>query len=198
MKQLKKTRGVWLVAGFVALWLCGFVASSCGDTQSEYSSRTCYFVFDNDAHLDPTLAAAMTPYSGVFTTVTQTMKGGARYFVFKSNQQTQSESIFNAIDTRRTLIMGMNDGLIVGYGVLSDPVTFYAYDRECPNCFDPNRIPIRSYALTTTSNGMAVCNTCKRKYDMNNGGNLVEGDAGKKLTRYRAATTGPYGKLSVN
>ena len=116
------------MARFVALWLCGFVASSCGDTQSEYSSRTCYFVFDNDAHLDPTLAAAMTPYSGVFTTVTQTMKGGARYFVFKSNQQTQSESIFNAIDTRRTLIMGMNDGVIVGYGVLSDPVTFYAYD----------------------------------------------------------------------
>ena len=163
------------MAGFVALWLCGFVASSCGDTQSEYSSCTCYFVFDDDAHLDPTLAAAMTRYSGVFT-----------------------ESIFNAIDTRRTLIMGMNDGVIVGYGVLSDPVTFYAYDRECPNCFDPNRIPIRSYALTTTSNGMAVCNTCKRKYDMNNGGNLVEGDAGKKLTRYRAATTGPYGKLSVN
>ena len=81
----------------------------------------------------------MTPYSGVFTTVTHTMRGGARYFVFTSNQGTSSEKIFNSIDQKRTLKLGMN-----------------------------------------------------------NGGNIVKGDGGNKLTRYRASTTGPYGVLSVN
>jgi len=92
----------------------------------------------------------------------------------------------------------MNNGLIVGYGNLSDPPIFYAFDRECPNCYDDSRVPIRSFPLRMTSNGMAVCQTCQREYDMNNGGNIVKGDGGNKLTRYRASTTGPYGVLSVN
>lgn len=171
---------------------------SCGDTQSEFTSRRCYLVIDNATHLDPTLAAAMTPYSGVFVTITQTMKGGARYFCFSSNQQTSSKSIFNAIDDKRTVIMGQNDGLIVGYGVLTDPLLFYAYDRECPNCYNDAVVPVRSYPLQTTANGLAECWNCKRRYDMTNGGNIVNGDSGNKLTRYRAATTGPYGVLSVN
>ena len=73
---------------------------SCGDTQSEFTPQRCYFVFENSTHNDATLASAMTPYSGVFTTVTHTMRGGARYFVFTSNQGTSSEKIFNSIDHR--------------------------------------------------------------------------------------------------
>lgn len=175
-----------------------FTTVSCGDTQSEFTPQRCYFVFENSTHNDATLASAMTPYSGIFTTVTHTMRGGARYFVFTSNQGTSSEKIFNSIDQKRTLKLGMNNGLIVGYGNLSDPPIFYAFDRECPNCYDDSRVPIRSFPLRTTSNGMAVCQTCQREYDMNNGGNIVKGDGGNKLTRYRASTTGPYGVLSVN
>ncbi|MBR5689052.1 MAG: hypothetical protein IKX17_01175, partial [Prevotella sp.] len=80
--------------------------TSCGDTQSEFTPQRCYFVFENDKHQDATLASAMTPHTGVFTTVTHTMRGSARYFVFNSNQGTSSEKIFNAIDQKRTLQLG--------------------------------------------------------------------------------------------
>lgn len=169
---------------------------SCGDVQREYSTKPCYFVFDNLVHNDATIASAMTPYSGVFTTVTHTMRGGAHYFVFTSNQGTSSEKIFNAIDLRRTLKLGMNNGLIVGYGKQTDPI-FYAYDRECPNCFDDSRVPIRSHPLQMTSNGMAVCKTCHREYDMNYGGHIIKGDGGKKMERYPASTSGPNGELKI-
>ncbi|MBR1469075.1 MAG: hypothetical protein IJ605_03030 [Prevotella sp.] len=187
MKRLK----ILILAAFAML-----SPTSCGDVQSEFSTKPCYFVLDNAVHNDAILAAAMTPNSGVFTTVTQTMRDGARYFRFTSNQGTSSETIFNAIDQRRTLHLGMNNGLIVGYGNQTDHI-FYAYDRECPNCFDDARVPIQSHALQTTSNGMAVCNTCHREYDMNYGGHIVKGDGGKKLERYPASTSGPYGELKV-
>jgi len=170
----------------------------CGDTQNEFSGHRCYLVIDNNVHQDPTLAAAMTPYTGVFTTITLANHGGAQYFRFVSSQQTSSESIFNAIDARRTLMLGMNDGLIVGFGMLADPPVFYAFDRECPNCYDDSRVPIRSYALQVASNGIATCKACQRQYDLNNGGIIASGNAGQKLIRYRASTTGAYGVLSVN
>lgn len=171
---------------------------ACVDTQNEFTSRHCYLVIDNATHQDATLASAMTPYSGVFVTITLVNHGGAQYFRFQSNQQTSSESIFNAIDQRRSQMLGMNDGLIVGYGLLTDPPVFYGYDRECPNCYDDSRVPLRSYALQVGTNGMATCKNCQRQYDLNNGGIVVAGDAGQKLIRYRAATTGPFGVLSVN
>ena len=138
------------------LLLLLITAVSCGDTQSEFTPQRCYFVFENSTHNDATLASAMTPYSGVFTTVTHTMRGGARYFVFTSNQGTSSEKIFNSIDQKRTLKLGMNNGLIVGYGNLSDPPIFYAFDRECPNCYDDSRVPIRSFPLRTTDRKSVV------------------------------------------
>lgn len=179
----------------VLLTLCLVV--SCDDVQNEFSSHHCYFVFDNAAHQDATLASAMTPYGGIFVTITTTMRGGASYFRFQSNQGTSSESIFNAIDQKRTVQLGMNNGLIVGYGH-SNPPVFYAYDRECPNCYDDDIVPVRSFPLQTMANGFARCQNCQREYDMNNGGFVVAGDGGKKLERYRAGTTGPYGVISVN
>ena len=174
-----------------------WIIFSCGETQYEYSSRRSNLVFDNNIHKDPTLASAMTPYSGVFVAITLKDKGGAQYFQFTSNQGQTTESIFNAIDQRRTILLGMNEGLIVGYTTWND-LTFYAYDRECPNCFNPDAIPVRSKALQMSSTGIATCSSCHRKYDMNSGGIIVEGDKGDKLVRYRAGTTGSFGVLNVN
>lgn len=169
---------------------------SCGNTVDEYSRVPTYLLIDNAVHNDATLAAAMTAHAGVFVTVTITTQGGAKYFTFKSNQGTESKTVFNAIDQRRSFILGMNSALIVGYGHSIDGI-FYAYDRECPNCFNPDNLPMRSYPLTVDSRGMAACANCKRTYDLNNGGLVATGDAGKKMTRYYASTTGPYGILSV-
>ena len=166
---------------------------------NEYSSAACYLVIENNLHNDATLASAMNASSpGIFVTITKTTSSGATYFHFSSNQGGSSSSIFNAIDAKRILIIGMNGGLIVGFGNLSQPVTFYAYDRECPNCFDPNNIPMKSYPITVNSSGIGTCSKCGRKYDLNNGGIISSGDGGKKMTRYRCGTTGAYGVLSVN
>lgn len=172
---------------------------SCGDTESEFTTNTCFFIFDNAVHTDATLASAMNPNApGIFCQVTMATRSGATYFDFVNNAGLTSSKIQNAVDTRRTLILGYNNGLIVGFGALGQPVVFYAYDRECPNCFDPGAIPVKSHPLTMSAGGIATCAQCRRQYDMNNNGFISSGDNGKRLTRYRAGTTGPYGMLSVN
>ena len=189
--------------GFQVMALAGLLSMtllvSCGDTVSEYSTAPCYLYIDNQTHNDAMLAQAMTQYSGVFVTITTTTQSGAQYFVFTNNQGGSSRVAFDAKDKLRQqngqLILGMNGGLIVGYGNLSGE--FYAYDRECPNCFDPNALPVRSYRLTVSSAGIATCANCHRTYDLNNKGLVASGEGGKKMSRYPATTTGANGILIV-
>ena len=185
--------------GFQVLAVTGLLSmtllSACGDAESEFSTAPCSLYFDNQTHNDATLAAAMTPLSGIFVTITTTSKSGAQYFVFTNNQGRSSQVVFDAKDKQRQqagqLILGMNGAIIVGYG-FSTSQTFYAYDRECPNCFDSNALPLHSYPLKVNNIG-----NCHRTYDLNNGGIIASGNGGKKMTRFRAVTTGAYGLLSV-
>ncbi len=180
------------------LLTCALFAA-CGETENEYTVGACILIIDNSVHQDATLASAMNPAApGTFCTITQTVKGGAESFVFTNSAGQSSSKILNAIDKKRTIILGHNNGIIVGYGTLNIPAVFYAFDRECPNCFDPNDIPIRSKPLSVSTNGLASCAVCHRQYDLNNDGFVASGEQGKRLTRYRAATTGPFGVLSVN
>lgn len=165
---------------------------ACGDTEDLYSRHYCRLFFDNSIHNDATLATAMTPNSGAFVTITTVGK----QFVFTSNQGLSSKVNITAKEEQMGYSLGMNNGIIVGYGASTDH-TFYAYDRECPNCFDVNVIPVRSYKLTVSNFGTAVCGNCHREYNMNNGGMVSKGGNGKKLTLYYATTTGPYGKLNI-
>ncbi len=174
-------------------------ATSCGETEDEYTIGTCLLVFDNSTHQDATLASAMNPNApGTFCIVSTSMRNGATYFDFTNSAGQNSSRIQNAIDQRRKSIIGYNNGIIVGFGALSNPATFYAFDRECPNCFDPNAIPMKSRPLTMSSSGIASCATCQRQYDLNNNGFIANGEQGKRLTRYHASTTGPFGVLAVN
>jgi len=183
----------------MVLCFLGALLASCGDAENEYSSISCYFVFDNATHQDATLASAMNSLSpGVFCYITKTTKGGATYLNFSNNQGASSTALANAVDLKRSIILGMNNGLIVGYGNMDNPAIFYAFDSQCPNCFDPEALPVKSYLLTMTSNGLAKCATCGREYNMNAGGVVVSGSGGSKMTRYRASTTGVMGVLSVN
>lgn len=182
------------------LLLCtALLSAACGKIENEYSTIPCYLVIDNNLHRDATLASAMTPASpGVFCHIRQDIQAGVRCFVFKNNQGLESRKNFNAIDFRRSFLLGANNGLIVGFGNMDMPPVFYAYDNQCPNCFDPNAIPVLNRPLLMNVHGVASCNVCKRKYNMNTGGNIIEGADGKKLTRYRAVAKGAYGVLSVN
>lgn len=193
---MKKVFRIIMLAMTGLLSAALFVA--CGDVESEFSTAPCALYFDNQTHNDFTLADAMTPLLGIFVTITTTSKSGAQYFVFTNNQGHSSQVVFDAKDKQRQqagqLILGLNGAIIVGYGFSE---TFYAYDRECPNCFDSNALPLRSYPLKVNSAGIASCSHCHRTYDLNNGGIIASGSGGKKMTRYPVVTTGAYGLLSV-
>lgn len=183
--------------------LASIMLSSCGKTENEFSDRRVYFVFDNQAHSNAVLASAMSPHSNIFVSVTMSTRytGQNSYVEFNfvaGGGTPQQASKANGVDQNRGIVLGMNNGLILGYGLLSDPPTFYAYDLQCPNCYSPTAVPRRSYPLTVLANGLASCANCHRKYNLSNGGNVVEGQQGSKLTRYRASTTGAYGLLVVN
>lgn len=187
---------IFTISTFI-LSLLTMMFSSCGEAEFEYSSAPCYLIIDNSLHQDATLASALTQYSGTYVTITIITKSGARYFSFTNNVGKHTESIFNAYDERRSLILGYYGGLIVGYGNSIDGI-LYAFDRECPNCFDPNMLPLKSRPLSVSENGIATCSYCKRQYNLNIGGFICKGDKGKKMTKYNCPPTKPYGILSVN
>ena len=184
----------------IALALPLLFTVACSGDDYTYSSYHCNLVIDNATHLDATLASAMNSMSpGVFCKITY--NNSKRAYVFTNNQGQSSSTPLTASEIERlgrTSRVGLNNGLIVGYGSLSSTdsgYTFYAFDAECPNCFDFNAIPLRSYPLTMTTDGYAECANCKRRYYMNTGGNCTNG---KGLTTYRAASSGALGTLTVN
>lgn len=177
---------------------CCLLLLSCGETEYEYSNIPCRLVFNNSTRNNAVLASGMNAWSpGIFVRV-QMVGANPQFYEFTSNQGQTEQTIVNAIDDRVAPILGMKNGVIVGYGNLDNPAVFYAYDNQCPNCSDPTAAIMRDHSLTMTTDGHATCATCKRSYNMNNRGLIDIGDGGKPLIRYRATTTGPYGILSVN
>lgn len=188
---MRITRNIFLSALLLANTL------ACSDADSLYCCYPCRFVFNTNTHSHSAALMAAATGRGVFCAVTTTLHGGATYYAFNTNMGTSDEVIFTAEDQRSTVLLGLNNRIIVGNGNLDDPTTFYAYDGECPNCFSPDAIPVHSYPLTLTSSGMAQCNVCHRQYNLNTGGNVVAGDNGKKLNRYRSRYVAGNGVVSV-
>ena len=187
---------------FAIITVC-MLTISCGETEHEFSNYHCYFVFDNGIHNNAVAAGAMTPYSNIFVVVKkkEQMVGNSTltHFLFTEagGGKTQASKA-NGVDMKRTIRIGQNNGIIIGYGNMSDPPVFYAYDLECPNCFSPDTWPQRDYYLSVSATGIATCAVCKRQYSLKQAGIIVAGNDGKKLIRYRASTSGPYGILHVN
>lgn len=172
--------------------------SACSDTENEFSNYRCYLVFQNDRHQDMTLASALNQNApGTFCRISFGVRNGAECYFFNNNQGLSSYKAATSLDLQRSNIIGVynSSGVIVGYGNLDMPATLYAYDSQCPNCYKNTGKP--AYQLTMNERGWATCTRCHRTYDMNNGGIISEGDKGDKLIRYRAATTGALGTLSV-
>lgn len=174
--------------------------SACKGENFTYSNFHCNLYIDNSTHHDPTLASAMNAMSpGVFCTIKYLPNRNAYFFT--SNQGQSSTNNFDAKDTERgnSSRIGMNNGLIVGYANLSNDGSgyhFYAFDAQCPVCFDYNAIPMRSYPLSINGSGIATCANCKRQFNLNTGGNCINNTG--QMTTYRATTAGPFGILFVN
>ncbi|MBQ8046590.1 MAG: hypothetical protein IJ196_01515 [Prevotella sp.] len=164
---------------------------ACGDAGFEYSSFHPNFTFHNDTHQNMALATAMDAMStGVFCKISCQQRGGAYYFVCQNNRDlTSPPDVFNAGDLQlgSQNRLGMNNGLIVGYSAYGEG--FMAYDAQCPDCFDYNALPVKSYPLEISFTGTATCNRCHRTFDMNT--------RGCGLTAYRASTSGAFGILHV-
>lgn len=167
----------------VSLW--GLV--SCSKADNEFSSYPCRFVFNTSRHGQSAALLSTVGGTGMFCKVSKTVRGGAQYYHFENNAGQADDVIFTTEDTQSTVLLGLNGSIIIGFGNLDVPKTFYAYDTECPNCFSPDAIPVKSKPLTLTTSGMAVCGVCHRQYNLNTGGNVVGGDNGRKLTRYHAS-----------
>ncbi|MDD7317319.1 MAG: hypothetical protein SOZ80_03995 [Prevotella sp.] len=190
---MKHTSVALLTAALLAL-----LTAACSNSEFEFSSHRCYLIFDNAEHNDPTLASALVAASpGTFCRISMR---GEKKFGFNSNRGLESERMMNAKDALRTCILGVynESGIIVGYGTLGGELC--AYDAQCPNCYEESNMP--RYMLSMTDAGLAKCKTCKRTYDMNNGGIVIENGRGndRKMIRYRAsyADTGISKLLKVN
>lgn len=178
---------------YIIALLATVIFAGCGETESEYSGYPCRLVFDNSANRSPALASAMNVMSpGIFCRITMT----GNYFNFSTNQGLEDQVALTAIDQQVSIALGVYNGtgIIVGYGNLNNPATFYAYDSQCPNCYVENGLP--RYSLSMNTDGTAECGSCHRKYDMNNGGIVSSGDGGNKMMRYRAGVAGNV--LTVN
>ncbi len=174
------------------------------EAENEYSTWPCRFAYDNGTHQDATLASAMNVnVPGMFCLITESVRGGVKYLNFKSNHNTESSLAETEAEKRAEYILGLNNGIIVGFqnAVLDDfgNAKFVAYDVQCPNCVRQyNNTISPNYGVSMDDKGIATCKKCGRHYDLNNGGvlqNGQEGDTG--LEKYAASTSGPYGHLSV-
>ena len=188
--------GCWVMA--VGCWVMAVGCSS----ETEFSSSPCYFAFQNATFLDQTLATAMNPSSrGVFCLITESTYGGFSYVNFQNNLGLSSRQQETVMEQRTNYVIGMNNGIIVGYQTLNETPNggFTAYDQQCPNCVRKHSSYTNpNYRLTMAGSGIATCSKCGKHYDMNNRGVIQDGEEGDvNLTQYVATTTGPLGYLVV-
>jgi hypothetical protein len=169
----------------------------------EYSKHPCRFLYDNMIHNDATLASAMDAHSrGVFCMISENTRAGVRYLVFENSAGMTSQQVETAQEVEAKFILGLNNGIIVGFQTLNTDGGsggFVAYDVQCPNCVNRGHNTVNpSYRITMENSGIATCGKCGKKYDMNNGGIVLNGEEGDSgLDKYVASTTGPFGVVSV-
>ncbi|MCH5307785.1 MAG: hypothetical protein J1E37_06840 [Prevotella sp.] len=169
----------------------------------EYSVWPCRFAYDNMVHQDATLAAAMSNASrGVFCIISESTRSGKKYLNFQNSNGDSSEQPESAEEQQANFILGINNGIIVGFQTLNTDGAnggFVGYDIQCPNCARRENNTVNpNYRVSIDDKGIATCSRCHKTYDLNNGGlirNGQEGDTG--LEKYVATTSGPFGVVSV-
>lgn len=191
------------IFAFLITYILLLIFTSC-EAENEYSTWPCRFAYDNGVHQDAALSSCMdVNVPGMFCLITESVRGGVKYLNFKTNHNMTSSQTETEAEKRAEYILGLNNGIIVGFqnAVLDDfgNARFVAYDVQCPNCVRQynNRLS-PNYGVSMDDKGIATCGKCGRRYDMNNGGilqNGQEGDTG--LEKYAASTAGPFGHVSV-
>ena len=167
MRGLKKT---------LLLLICLMMATACADdVQTVYSKYRADFVYDKVSTTDP-LYKALTG-AGMFCSIYR--QGGKQYFTspYETTYRNLTDlNLYQRYVTINGFIVGLANQTEMGTTVLP----LLCYDRVCPNCYEEGH----NYSLALQENGFAYCSRCKRKYNLNDGGLIAEGDNGLKLIRY--------------
>ena len=184
------------------LLLTSYLSLTSCNAEGEYSTWPCRFTYDNSLHLDATLASAMNIDSrGVYCRIWESSMGGLVLHFQSSQGGDATYQPVTEMERLSNFILGLNNGIIVGFQTMNTQPYggFVAYDAQCPNCVrrENNTINPR-FPVSMSPSGIASCGVCGKKYDLNNGGLVQNGEAGDVgLQKYLATTTGPHGFLSV-
>ena len=174
------------------------------NAENEYSVWPCAFAFDNSIYLDDVLSTAMDAGTrGVFCLISEDIRGGVRYLNFTCSDGRKSRVELKGNEMRTNYVLGLNNGIIVGYQTLNTDGRnggYVGYDEQCPNCVrNTNNTVNPNYRVSMSTSGIATCRRCNKRYDLNNGGIILDGEKGDKgLEKYEANTTGPFGFIRVN
>lgn len=118
--------------------------------------------------------------SGEFCSITS---DGQRFLFDDVSGHTSAINI-TAIMNYDTYYLGLS-GFIVGHSNIpesgEDITRVICYDRACPNCYKDYNI---TKPLVLQTGSYAKCNSCARTYNLNTG-EIVAGNEGSKLFRYR-------------
>lgn len=173
--KTRRTLGRLLIA-LLAMGL----ATACSDDGVEglYASDRASFICRSVSTIAP-LRTALNSY-GEFCMI----YADVNYYHFASPTVTAppvpktQQSLYQSYICHAGFIVGK--GGIVELGSADYPLL--CYDLVCPNCFRENSITRR--LAFAQQQGIVVCNSCHRHYDLNNLGVIVQGDKGRKLLRY--------------
>lgn len=150
------------------------------DVESTYAAFHAYFRFDKVMTTAPLYSALTAPgeYCSVY------IDNSASNIIFQSTTSSLPVAITSITYYQKIQFIA---GLIVGESNVPDMTTMQlpllAFDRACPNCYEKNSV---TKPLSLKESGFAYCDRCKRTYDLNNLGLVVDGQQGDiKLFRYR-------------
>ena len=167
--------------------------ASCGDevVSSKYCSLPASFTFSPVNSISQLYSSCES--MGEWCTIELT----GNQFLFTKANGPQGKANRTALKDYEGFYMGLS-GFIVGLpnipelGELVSVVT--CYDLACRNCYEGTGYMTRRLALR--EGGYAYCSRCQRTYDLNNTGQVSQGEAGKPLFRYRVYYGG--NKLIIN
>lgn len=170
---------ITILLGIVFLVLTGCES----DAEYTYSRYKAFFRFSPVTAAPSSLYPALNnPGEWCYVTL------GGSYYNFKSSTGKTDTYPKTAIEQYGTTVWF--NGLLVGTPMVPEINGLFApicYDLICPNCYENGGIK-RSIRITDTALGHAICDRCKRVYDLHNSGIVIdgfsEGSTNVKLYRY--------------
>lgn len=153
--------------------------TSCGETEHTFCSLPANFAVTT-VYAVPPLYTSLNSM-GEFCTI----RGVSNGYLFSHPSIASYTLPKTALNNYSAFYLGLS-GFIVGLPNIPeigyDQSRVICFDLACSNCYDEFNITKR---LELQESGKAFCPSCKRTYNLNAQGEVCDGEAGKKLFRYR-------------